>query len=100
VEQRFRVELIPPHGRFLQHMETSTVNGVALLMMVLGTDTNFTNLCRQETVFVDGTFFVCPDPYYQLFIVHYLFGDQMIPALYCLFTHKSEDMWRFFLWMG
>jgi hypothetical protein len=101
VAERFRVELIPPHGRFLQHMETSIVKGVSLSMMVLGTDTNFENLCREETVFVDGTFFVCPDPYYQLFIVHYLFGDRMIPALYCLFTHKSEDMYRrFFLWMG
>jgi hypothetical protein len=41
VAERFRVELIPPYGRFLQHMETSIVKGASLSMMMLGTDTNY-----------------------------------------------------------
>lgn len=40
---------------------------------------------------MDGTFSVCPEPFFQLFTIHYFFdNDRAIPALYCLLSGKPE----------
>jgi hypothetical protein len=86
-----------PGGRFLQHKDSHQ----GMHTMVFGTDECFTALCRTSKVFMDGTFFVCPVPFYQLFILHYLDGDRMIPALYVLLTAKTADIYtRFFVWLS
>jgi hypothetical protein len=70
-------------------------------MMVLGNDQAFKDLCGTDRAFMDGTFSVCPRPYYQLFCVHYLHGLRMIPALYVLMTHKTAAMYSMlFTWMS
>jgi hypothetical protein len=64
--------------------------------MVFGTDEAFTALCGTTKVFMDGTFYMCPVPFYQLFVLHYLDGDRMIPAPYVLFTTKTAEIYTRF----
>jgi hypothetical protein len=96
VPPRWATTLLPPFGRWLQHQEMQA----GRCMLVLGTDSCFKTLCGMDRAFMDGTFYVCPHPFAQLFIVHYLQGRRMIPALYCLFTGKSSEMYQqFFTWL-
>jgi hypothetical protein len=73
----------------------------AMSMMVWGTDVAFANLCAADEVFVDGTFKTCPAPFYQLFIIHHLEGERMIPGLYGFLTHKCSAQYiRLFRWLS
>lgn len=41
-------------------------------------------------IFADGTFKVCPAPFYQLYILHVPLGNWMRPCLYCLLSRKTR----------
>jgi hypothetical protein len=101
VPDRWGFSNLPPFGRFVQCQQSQGAGPGAMSMMVLGNDQAFRDLCGTNRVFIDGTFSVCPRPYYQLFCVHYLHGLRMIPALYVLMTHKTADMYSIlFTWMS
>lgn len=72
-------------------------DGGIATMIVLGTDASFRALCAAPTVFADGTFKVCPDPFYQLYILHKPYGNRMRPCLWCLFPRKTGLMYDTFL---
>ena len=57
-------------------------------VLVFGTDTLF----RQLTVYMDGTFRICPPQFYQVFTIHIFPHDsrRLIPCMYCLLTGKTE----------
>lgn len=59
-------------------------------IIVLGTPDSFQSLCDGLSLFADGTFKVCPPPFYQLFIMYTSFGNWMKPCLYCLLPRKTE----------
>ena len=41
----------------------------------------------------DGTFYVVPKLFYQLFTVFISIGTHTIPAIHCLMTHKDEELY-------
>ena len=68
-------------------------------ILAFGTDALFTELCSARTVYMDGTFSICPPQFYQVFSIHFFPYDsrRQMPAIYCLLTGKSEDIYsRFF----
>jgi hypothetical protein len=101
---RFAQCAAPLQGPFLQYKET--VGGLllpaaAMSMMVWGTDAAFAALCAADEVFVDGTFKTFPSPFYQLFIMHHLVGERMIPGVYVFLTHKCSGQYmRLFRWLS
>lgn len=59
-------------------------------LFVFGTAQFFKRLCEADCVFADGTFKTCPEPFYQLYILHILIGERMRPMLFCLCTRKTR----------
>lgn len=57
-------------------------------------------LCQADKIFLDGTFKVCPPPFYQLFTICTLRGleneARLIPRLYALLPSKSGHCYSFF----
>ena len=41
----------------------------------------------------DGTFYVVPKLFYQLFTIFISIGTHTLPAIHCLMTHKDEDLY-------
>jgi MULE transposase domain len=62
---------------------------------ILGFCTNefFRILCAAEHLYMDGTFSICPQIFYQYFTIHTFLGDnkRLIPLLHCLMTGKRQD---------
>lgn len=53
-------------------------------------DSDLRRLSESDTWYMDGTFWVVPHVFYQLFTVHaYVYGQQF-PFLYCLLPDKTE----------
>ncbi|XP_046562156.1 uncharacterized protein LOC124271132 [Haliotis rubra] len=48
-------------------------------------------LANAETIYMDGTFFVCPSLWQQVYIVHCLVDGQMFPVAFSLLPSKSRD---------
>ena len=56
----------------------------------------FNILKRKKHLAYDGTFFVVPSPFYQLWNLFFIQGNQYFPAVSVLFTGKHTDMYRSF----
>ena len=41
----------------------------------------------------DGTFYVVPKLFYQLFTIFISIGTHTLPAIHCLMTHEDEDLY-------
>ena len=49
-------------------------------------------LQKAETLFMDGTFYVCPSLWCQLYSIHCLVDDVMCPSgVYALLPRKSKE---------
>ena len=61
-------------------------------ILAFGTDTLFRQLCNAKTVYMDGTFRICPPQFYQVFTIHIFPHEsrRLIPCMYCLLTGKTE----------
>jgi hypothetical protein len=87
--------------RFLQYQSTHNEPTGTSHMMVFGSDESFRLLCLAEEAYMDGTFFVAPHPYYQLFIIHFLRGHRMIPTLFCFLSRKTKETYQhLFTWIA
>ena len=85
---------------------TQTKNGQRLLLrsdgdqdkiLIFVTDTMLQRLPTVETLYMDGTFAVCPRIFYQLFTVNIILSGQQFPAVYALLPNKSRATYnRFF----
>ncbi|CAM4983192.1 unnamed protein product [Rotaria socialis] len=67
-------------------------------LIIFTTKTNLSTLKQNKHWFADGTFKVCPDDYYQLFTLHAMMTNAIIPLVYglligCLFRF-SQAAWR------
>ncbi|CAF5126224.1 unnamed protein product, partial [Rotaria magnacalcarata] len=58
--------------------------------------TNLSILKQNKHWFTDGTFKACPDDYYQLFILHAMMIDPIIPLVYGLLIGKSAEDYNLF----
>ena len=55
------------------------------------TDEILDKIQKAETLFMDGTFYVCPSLWCQLYSIHYLVDDVMCPVTYALHPRKSNE---------
>ena len=64
-------------------------------ILAFGTDALFTELCSARTVYMDGTFSICPPQFYQVFSIHFFPYEsrRQMPAIYCLLTGKTEEIY-------
>ncbi|CAF5025300.1 unnamed protein product, partial [Rotaria magnacalcarata] len=66
-------------------------------LIIFTTATNLSVLKTCKHWFVDGTFKVCPEDFYQMFTLHGLYKSQVIPLLYGLLVgKKTTDYDHFF----
>lgn len=63
-------------------------------IIVFGSAERFRDLCVSKDAYSDGTFKICPDPFYQVYIIHAPCMNVMKPCLYCLLTRKTERTYR------
>ncbi|KAL8621075.1 hypothetical protein ACOMHN_040600 [Nucella lapillus] len=101
---RERKKLIPPlpaHRREveLQGQWTQTLDNEPFLMandggdnklLVFSTSANLQLLSASRIIFMDGTFAVSPRLFTQLYTLHILYMDQMIPLVFALLPDKSQ----------
>ncbi|CAF3703869.1 unnamed protein product [Rotaria socialis] len=65
-------------------------------LIIFTTKTNLSILKQNKHWFTDGTFKVCPDDYYQLFTLHAMMTNAIIPLVYGLLIGKSADDYNLF----
>jgi len=58
-------------------------------MIIFTCSTNLIFLSKCETIYVDGTFKYCPQPYTQLCSIHGLYGGHVVPLVYTLLLDKT-----------
>jgi len=59
-------------------------------MLVFASDDHLRLLAQSKTVFMDGTFNVCPALYFQLFSIHGVVEDTVVPLAYSLLPSKTR----------
>ena len=62
-------------------------------ILIFGTRNSLDILCDAEEIFMDGTFYVVPTLYKQLFSIHVFVSGKQVPLLYCLFVSKSRSIY-------
>jgi hypothetical protein len=82
---------------FLMHQESfpSAINGPNInTLLVFCTVGFFTRLCQSSRPFMDGTFSIAPQPsFHQLFTIGSFLLERFVPAMYCIMTGKSEQIY-------
>ena len=63
-------------------------------MLIYGTQRNIDVLRSSDHWFMDGTFKVVPQVFYQLYTVHALQADRVIPCVYALLPNKTGQTYR------
>ena len=56
-----------------------TEDGDDKRIIIFATDDNIKHLAEADTVFVDGTFYTCPQLFYQIFTLHAFKNGQQFP---------------------
>ncbi|CAF3646667.1 unnamed protein product [Rotaria socialis] len=65
-------------------------------LIIFTTQSNLSILKQNKHWFADGTFKVCPDDYYQLFTLHAMMTNAIIPLVYGLLIGKSSEDYNLF----
>lgn len=60
------------------------------LNIMLGTKSSLKSLERAQCWVMDGTFYVCPSIFRQLFTIHGVIEGQVLPLIFCLMSEKSK----------
>ena len=63
-------------------------------ILIFGTDRTINLLLHSPHWFMDGTFKIVPELFYQLYTVHALTGGNVIPCLYVLLPNKTQSTYR------
>ena len=83
--------------RFLL-FDSGAVSGYRVI--IFGTNANVELLNSSNIWIADGTFKAAPSLFYHLYVIHALkrfpcpLEDQLLPCLFILLTHKSEDIYH------
>jgi hypothetical protein len=61
-------------------------------IIIFGTEEFFKMMCKQtdRNVFMDGTFKSTPTIFAQIYTIHVLIGNHMLPTAYCLMPNRME----------
>ena len=51
-------------------------------------------LSQSTTLFMDGTFKIAPRLFAQLYLIHAVYRDHVVPVLYCLLPDKSRTTYH------
>jgi len=63
-------------------------------MILVGCDVLLDGLARADLWIADGTFSVVPSLFYQLYTIHFEFGEGINPVgLYCLMRNKTNEVY-------
>ncbi|XP_071176225.1 uncharacterized protein [Mytilus edulis] len=62
-------------------------------MLVFSTQENLYHLAAADTIYCDGTFYVCPTLFYQLYTFHAKVDGTMFPLVYCFLPGKDQQMY-------
>ncbi|CAF4128120.1 unnamed protein product [Rotaria magnacalcarata] len=65
-------------------------------LIIFSSKINLSLLKENKHWFADGTFKVCPDDFYQLFTLHAMMTDTIIPLVYGLLIGKSNNDYNLF----
>ena len=61
---------------------------------IFATTKSLINLAEAETVYMDGTFFTAPKPYYQFFTIHGRVNRRVLPLVCALMTDNTTGAYR------
>ena len=96
-----------PPVQFLIHKDAYQIPGETdpTFMLIFCTERDLVTLAEATWVGGDGTFKICPKDIYQIFILNVMQGSEnhrkSIALLWCLFTRKTEKIYRkFFSWLA
>ena len=65
-------------------------------VLIFATHTNMRLLAEATTIYVDGTFEICPRLFYQVFTINAFIHGQQFPLVYGLLPGKSRDIYHQF----
>ena len=72
--------------------------GDADKILIFATNKNLHLLAEAKSIYVDGTFEVCPRLFFQVFTINAFIQGQQFPLVYGLLPRKSRDVYnRFFM---
>lgn len=105
---RQRRKLIPalPATRTEVHFEgewTQTVKGEPFLVaedgdndkiIIFASERNLQQMAEAESLYVDGTFQICPRVFYQVFTIHSVVNGLHVPLAYCLLPDKRQETYE------
>lgn len=78
------------HKRFLlKHIQEGNKN-----ILIFCSDKALQLLASCTRWHADGTFYVVPDYFYQLFIIHVWYKSNMLPVSYVLMNNREEDSYK------
>jgi hypothetical protein len=93
---RVRAEMVPPVPHdldevFIEGEWRRTWQGEEFLshidndwgILIYATDGNYRKLRRCRTLYLDGTFKSCPEPYTQVVTVHGMYHGRVLPLVWC-----------------
>ena len=109
--QRGRQEVIPIQSKQTNELQLSSrwttvevkEGGTRFLLvddgsedkiLIFCTDRFLQILCRSKKIFDDGTFFTCPLLFSQIYTIHGMIRDKMVPLVYCLLPKKDIRTYR------
>ncbi len=62
--------------------------------MIFANDEQVDILQDTEEFLVDGTFKIVPEIFYQLYIIHGIFRDHVVPLIYALLRRKDAETYE------
>ncbi|CAM4825423.1 unnamed protein product [Rotaria magnacalcarata] len=101
IRRQRTTETVDVNGRLLEKLRKTYRDEDFILhedkkLIIFTTKTNLSILKQNKHWFADGTFKVCPDDYYQLFTLHAMMTNAIIPLVYGLLIGKSNDDYKQF----
>ncbi len=64
-------------------------DGIEDKILIFATAQNLRHLCEAETIFMDGTFKISPEMFLQVYSLHVMVMDTMMPVCICLLPSKE-----------
>ena len=79
--------------QFFRATLTENIRNNEQCCLIFASDDFFRLLIHGKRVFVDATFKSVPKPFDQLFTMHVLIGDRLIPCLFAYMSSKHKEMY-------
>ncbi|CAF4679486.1 unnamed protein product, partial [Rotaria sp. Silwood2] len=95
IRRQRTVETVDVNGRLPERLRKAYGDEDFILhedknLIIFTTKTNLSILKQNKHSFADGTFKVCPDDYYQLFTLHAMMTNAIIPLVYGLLIAQDN----------